>query len=217
MAANSSSAFFDPMEIFMRLAKVLVLGASLATASSVHAFGVGARIGTTGVGGDVAWSIAPTLSARLGYSALSWSKDVSTDTVRYDGKLKLSNLSGLLDFHPLGPFRLTGGLVANDNKYDLRAERPGGSLEGTVKAGRRTAPYLGIGYGNVAGLGVNFYADLGLIFQGSPKATLTANCAPSTACTALQNEAAAEQARLEDELKRFKYYPVLNIGITIGF
>lgn len=88
-----------------------------------------------------------------------------------------------------------------------------------MKAGRSTAPYLGVGYGNVAGTGVNFYADFGLIFQGSPKATLTANCGSLSAgaCTTLRNEAAAEQARLEDELKRFKYYPVVNVGITIGF
>lgn len=203
----------------MRLVKIISVGAALAAASSVHAFGIGARVGTTGVGADVGWRVAPTLSARLGYSALSWSKDVSTDLARYDGKLKLSNLSGMLDFSPLGPFRLTGGLILNDNKYDLRAERSGGSLEGTVKAGRSAAPYLGIGYGNVAGLGVNFYADFGLIFQGSPKATLNANCGSLSAgpCTTLRNEAAAEQARLEDKLRNFKYYPVVNIGLTIGF
>ena len=28
---------------------------------------------------------------------------------------------------------------------------------------------------------------------------------------------AAEQQRLQDELKNAKYYPVLNIGLTIGF
>jgi hypothetical protein len=215
--------------------KIIILSGSLLAAGSVHALGVGIRAGTMGLGLDLGWRVAPTLSARLGYSGLSWNRDVSTDEVRYDGKLKLSNLSGMLDFSPLGPFRLTGGLIYNDNKYDMRAEPSGGSFRisgrtysasdvgsfgGSVNSGRRLAPYLGVGYGNVAGLGINFYADLGIIFQGSPKANLSASCGPALsagACAQLQNDVAAEQARLEDRLKRFRYYPVLNLGLTVGF
>jgi hypothetical protein len=198
---------------------VLFLAAMLA-AGSAQAAGIGVRAGTTGIGADVAWGIAPTLSARVGYSAMKWSHDVETSNVDYDGKLKLSNLSGMLDFHPLGPiFRITGGVILNDNKYDVRGERLGGTLSGTVEPGRSAAPYLGIGWGTVAGTGVNFYADLGVMFMGSPKARLSANCGglSAGACASLQGEVAAEQARLEDELKRFKYYPVLNIGLTVGF
>ena len=219
----------------MKAFQVLCMAAALAGAGSVQAAGIGIRAGTTGIGGDVAWGIAPTLSARLGYSALRWSRDVSTDGVRYDGTLKLSNLSGLLDFSPLGPFRLTGGLVYNDNRYDMRGEPDGatyrlggrtyttadiGSLSGTVSSGRSLAPYLGVGYGNVSGMGVNFYADAGILFQGSPRARLSASCGPSlgaAACSQLQSDVAAEQGRLEDRLKRFRYYPVLNVGVTIGF
>jgi hypothetical protein len=192
---------------------------ALVSASSALAAGIGVRAGTTGVGADVAWSIAPTLSARLGYSALKWNRDVTTDLGRFDGKLKLSNFNTFLDFSPLGPFRLTGGFLFNDNKYELSGERSGGSLSGTVKPGKSAAPYLGIGYGNVSGLGVNYYVDLGVVFQGSPRASLSANCTSpgSGACTTLESEVAAEQARLQDKLKDFKYYPVLNIGLTIGF
>lgn len=203
----------------MKVLKVMGFVAALAAAGSVHAFGVGARVGTTGVGGDVAWRLAPTLSARVGYSALKWDRDVSTDTVSYDGKLKLSNLNTFLDFSPLGPFRLTGGFIFNNNKYDLRGESGGGAIVGNVKTGRSAAPYLGVGYGNVSGLGVNFYADLGVMLQGSPRASLTAECGSLSAgaCASLRSRAADEQARLEDKLKDFKYYPVLNIGVTVGF
>ena len=204
----------------MRLAKFVVMGVALATAGSAQAFGIGVRAGTTGVGGDVAWRLAPTLSARLGYSALSWNKDVDTDNVRYDGKLKLGNFNTFIDFSPLGPFRLTGGLIFNDNKYDVRGDTgSGSSISGTVKSGKSAAPYLGIGYGNVSGLGVNFYADLGVMFQGSPRASLTANCGSlsGAACTTLQSQVAAEQRRLEDKLDNFRYYPVLNLGLTVGF
>ena len=204
----------------MKLGKLAVLAAALAAAGSAHAFGIGVRAGTTGLGADVAWKLAPTLSARLGYSRLDWDLDTSTDRLDYDGKLKLSAVNAFLDFSPLGPFRITGGFLFGDNQFDVSANRSGGSISGTVEPGRSAAPYLGIGYGNVSGLGVNFYTDLGIAFHGTPKVALHANCgsfAGTAQCTTLQSEAASEQARLEDKLKKYKYYPVLNIGLTIGF
>ena len=207
---------------YVPLLVVRLIGILLATltVTSVQAAGVGLRAGTTGVGVDVAWGIAPTLSARVGYSALKWSHDVETSTVDYDGKLKLSNVNGMIDFHPLGPlFRLTGGVILNDNKYDVRDTNLGGRLSGSVEAGRSAAPYLGIGWGTVAGAGINFYADIGIMFMGSPKASLAADCASLSAgdCASLRSRVATEEQRLEDELKRLKYYPVFNLGLTIGF
>jgi hypothetical protein len=195
---------------------------ALAAAGSAQAFGIGVRAGTTGLGADVAWDIAPTLSARLGYSGGKIGYDADTDQFNYDGDLKLSNVNALLDFAPLGPFfRISGGFVFNDNKFEARGTSTStpGAINGTVKSGKSAAPYLGIGFGRVSGTGVNFYADLGVMFQGSPSASLTADCTglSGAQCTTLQSQAAAEQARLEDELKNFKYYPVLNIGLTIGF
>ena len=204
----------------MRSAKYAVVGLALAAAGSAHAAGIGVRAGTTGVGADVAFGVAPTLSARLGYSAGNVDLNVNTSQVNYDGKVKLSNFNTFLDWSPLGPFRLTGGFIFNDNKMDVNTDNIGGaSISGTVKSGNSAAPYLGIGYGNVAGAGVNFYADLGIMFQGSPKATLNVNCGSLTPaqCAPVQSQIAAEQQRLQDELKNAKYYPVLNIGITIGF
>jgi hypothetical protein len=214
----------------MKLAKIFVATALVAATFHAQAAGVGLRAGTTGVGGDVGWNLAPTLDARLGYSALSFGHNLHTTDVRYDAKLKLSNLSALLDFHPFpGAFRFTGGLIANDNKYNLSGTgtsyRINGNtynasevgLSGTVKSGRSVAPYLGIGYGNVARAGVNFYFDVGIMFMGSPKASLVASCGGSANCTQLRNDLNAEQARLQDDLSRFKYYPVANVGLTIGF
>jgi hypothetical protein len=199
-----------------------MVAAAFAACGSVHAAGIGIRAGSTGIGADVAFNVAPTLDARVGYSALKWSHDVDTSNVSYKGDAKLSNLNALLDFHPLGPvFRLTGGFILNDNKYEATGHPNGapGTFNAKVEAGNRAAPYLGIGWGNVAGAGVNFYADLGVMYMGSPKATLSADCSGLSAsqCSALQSQVASEQSALEDKLHRFKVYPVLNIGITIGF
>jgi hypothetical protein len=209
------------LEAIVRSAKYALVGLALVAAGSAQAAGIGVRAGTTGVGADVAWDLAPTLSARLGYSGGSVDHDVTTN-ITYHGKLKLSNFNTFLDFAPLGPlFRITGGFIFNDNKFDVQSDTVNGvNISGTVKPEKSAAPYLGIGYGSVSGAGVNFYADLGIMFQGTPQASLTANCgafAGTPQCTNAQNQVAAEQQRLQDELKNAKYYPVLNIGLTIGF
>lgn len=221
----------------MKWMKPCVLVATMLTAAgAAQGAGVGVRAGTTGVGADLGFSLMPTLSARIGYSGLSYNTTVDQTDVKYDTKLRLSNLNLLLDFSPLpGPFRVTGGFIFNDNKADVTGEPTNGtytingvtypaaaigSLGGTVKSGNRAAPYLGIGYGNVAGAGVNFYFDLGVMFQGTPSASLSATCGsalPTAACSQLQRDVAAEQTRLQNEISRFKYYPVANIGVTIGF
>jgi len=190
------------------------------TAVSAHAAGLGLRAGTTGLGADLGWGVMPTLGARVGLSGMKFNTEVDSNDVRYDAKAKIGNLSALLDWSPLGPFRISAGLVATSNKLDVTGQEQFGTLTGTVKPGRSVAPYLGIGYGNVWTKGVNFYFDLGIMFQGSPKADLSLTCGASVSvpdCTQAQNEVAAEERRLEDELKNFKYYPVLNLGITIGF
>lgn len=193
----------------------------LAACGTAHAIGAGLKIGTTGIGGDVAMSVFPLVDARIGWAGGSLSRSYSTSGASYDGKMKLNNLNALLDFHPLGPtFRLTGGVILNDNKYDATGT-PSNGLAGSYSAsvkGNSAAPYLGVGWGRVAGMGINWYADLGAMFMGSPKATITANCAaPGAGCTALQNQAAAEQSALQDKINSFKVYPVLSIGFTIGF
>jgi hypothetical protein len=221
----------------MRFGRSILLVALAATAGTVHAAGAGLRIGTTGVGADFGWDIAPTLGGRVGLSGGNISRDFSTDDVKYDAKLKLANANLFLDWSPLGPFRITAGVIPNNNKIDLSGEPNGngtftingvtysaaqvGSLSGNVKPGNSIAPYLGIGYGNVWTKGVNFYFDLGVMFQGSPKVSLQANCNPTVVgaaqCAAIQNDVEAERQKVEDKVKKYQYFPVANIGITIGF
>jgi hypothetical protein len=217
------------------LGRFFVAVALLCLAQAAGAAGAGIRAGTTGIGGDIAFEVLPTLSARVGYSYLSFSTTVDSSDVEYDAKPKLSNGNLFLDWSPLGPFRITGGLILNGNKIDVNAVPTGGtytingvvypaaavgSLSGTVDSGKSAAPYIGIGYGNVAGAGVNFYFDLGVMYQGNPKATLTAVCGPSlpaAQCSQLQANVAAEAVDLQESINNFKYFPVVSFGVTIGF
>ncbi|MGQ5523471.1 hypothetical protein ACUHMQ_09430 [Chitinimonas sp. PSY-7] len=202
-------------------------------AGNSYAAGVGVRAGTTGLGGDVAWDIFPTFSARVGFSALNLNGTVKESNIDYNARMKLNNLSGLIDWHPLGPFRLTAGLVASGNKFSLKGKPTNGNFQlngntynadgvvinGDVKAKNRVAPYFGVGYGNVSGAGVNFYGDLGVILQGGAKANLNVSCGnlPAAQCINIRNDLESERRKLEDGLKGFKAWPVLNVGLTIGF
>lgn len=219
----------------MKHGKIALFLLGMVAAGSASAAGVGVRAGTTGIGVDIGWSLVPTLSARVGYSGLSFSSSVNTDDVDYDGDIKLSNLSALLDWSPLGPFRITAGLVGADNKVDITGTPAGstytingttyqasdvGNLRGKVKIGKGVTPYLGFGYGNVAGAGVNFYFDVGLMFPGTPRATLTANCGVALSpaqCAQLEDDVESERVRVQDEMDKYRLYPVINIGFTIGF
>jgi hypothetical protein len=208
----------------MRYGKLLLLGALAVAAGSAQAVGLGVRAGTTGLGVDYGFAVAPTLGGRVGLSGMNFKTDVDTSDVRYDAKAKLANLNLLLDFSPAGPFRISAGFIANDNKVDLRGQPSGGSfqgtsLNGTVKPDKRFAPYLGVGYGNVWTMGVNFYVDAGIMFQGSPQVSLNVDCGTASAaqCAQAQTQVEAERQRVQDKLDKFKYYPVINLGITIGF
>jgi hypothetical protein len=215
------------MKIRTGYGKVVVVAILAAAAGVAQAGGVGVRAGTTGVGVDLGGDVIPTLGWRLGLSGMNVSTHVDTNDVRYDAKAKVLTGSLLLDWSPLGPFRISGGFMPNRNKIDLSGQPSGGgsfpagsSLTGDVKPERSFAPYLGVGYGNVWTRGVNFYFDLGVMFQGSPQVNLSVNCGPSVSagdCATARNEVEAERQRVQDKVDRYKYYPVANIGLTIGW
>ncbi|MBB5017221.1 hypothetical protein HNQ59_000483 [Chitinivorax tropicus] len=216
--------------------KKIVAVACLLVAGSASAVGVGLRAGTTGVGGDVGMNLIPMLDGRLGWSGLNYNRTINDTDVEYDGKLRMRNFSALVDFSVAGPFRLTGGLVYADNKLKVTGKpRNGtytfngrtytaaeiGSASGEVKGKNTIAPYLGVGYGSVAGAGVNFYADLGVMLAGGSKTSLTVDCGTAIIgtpqCTQLQADAEEERRKLDDKVSGFKVWPVINIGVTIGF
>jgi len=210
----------------MRYSRAFLVALISAAAGSAQAGGVGLRAGTTGLGADFGFDIAPTLGGRVGLSAMNWNTHVDTSDVRYDAKAKILTGSLLLDWSPLGPFRVSGGFMPNNNKIDLTGQPSGGgtfpagsNVTGNVKPERSFAPYLGVGYGNVWTKGVNFYFDLGVMFQGTPEVSLSLNCgsANPAQCATAQTRLEAERQRVQDKVDRYKYYPVANIGLTIGW
>lgn len=186
---------------------------------------VDVRASTLGVGLEVAVPLNECVAFRVGVNRFTRSFNTSTGSansqVNYNGNLKLSSGELLLDWHPFeGIAHLTAGVLYNDNKFDLNSVGPftvnGVQYNaGTVSAKvtfNKAAPYLGFGWsGQAKKQGWSIKSDFGVLFQGSPKATLSASD-PAVAANL-----AAEQAILNDKLKNYKYYPVLSIGIGYAY
>src|SRR5687768_8541096 len=102
--------------------------AALLGAGSVQAAGLGLRLGTTGIGGDIGFQLTSSLTARVGYAGYSTDLDIDEQDIRYQGKLKWSNASALVDWYFLGKLRLTGGIYSANNKVDVTGTPSGGTF-----------------------------------------------------------------------------------------
>ncbi|MFT3931775.1 MAG: hypothetical protein QM709_15915 [Spongiibacteraceae bacterium] len=217
--------------------KASLLATALCAPLLAHAeFGIYAKAGTFGFGGGIGYGVTENLTARLGYTAFNYDTDVDTDDVNYDAEAKIGGGELMLDWHPFsGSFRLTAGMIANRNKIDVEAKANQsvtingttytssqlGTLDGTVDF-KSTAPYLGIGWGNVAGKNGNFHfvADIGVVFQGSPDVKLNGTCGASLSapqCSQLQSNVQAEEDDLNDEVSDYKHWPVISFGLGYRF
>ena len=223
----------------MKIAKIVpILLVALAAANTAQARDIATTVnlGTSGLGLHLSTPVAPKLNARVGLNYASYSYDGNTSDVEYDFKLKLATVDALLDYYPFdGAFRVSGGVVYNGNNIDAKAKPNNngtytingrtyssaavGDLAGKIDF-RKTAPYLGIGWGNaLKAAGWSFGMDLGVTFQGSPKTSLTSTgCTPpAPICTQIATDVAVENAKLADEVKDFKLYPVVRVGVSYRF
>ena len=196
--------------------------------------GLTGKIGTLGYGAELNLGLTDSVGARIGLNAFTYKHNANSSTVNYDFNLQMQTVSALADWYPFkGSFRTSAGLMYNNNKVSLAGLPTGGSytingttytsadvgsLQGTMTF-NKVAPYLGIGWGNpvAKNKGWGMTSDIGVLFQGNPKTSLVATCGatlPAPQCTTLQNDAAAENTKLQNDLSNFKWWPVVAIGIS---
>jgi hypothetical protein len=202
---------------------------------------VGASAGTLGAGASVAVSLGERVALRTGFNFFAATFDETFDGIPYDARPRLESVPLLVDVRPgRGGFHLTGGILLNRNELQARARIGGGafiggrlygqdevpSLSGRI-ASRRTAPYVGIGFGGMPGGSgreagrVSMAIELGVVAHGRPRAELTGvTTLTGEARELFDRNVAAEQAELQQELDRLPavigLYPVLNLGVTVG-
>ena len=181
------------------------------------------QLGTNGLGLGYAASVSQDWAVRGQLNALpkqSFSGDVGDfgtgSKLTIDIDWNSVQLVG--DWYPGdGGFRLSGGVVFNNNKITIsgtgNVNNKPATVNAEVKMSDGVAPYLGIGYSTrpkvAKGLGFNY--DVGVMFQ-NPKSTLTATGAGVT-----QADIDAQNAKVQDAINKLKVMPVLAIGVSYSF
>lgn len=208
-----------------------VLGAAcfgLATANAgAMEMAVAAKLGTLGLGVEGTFGLTEHFNARLGFNRFNYDRTEDISDIEYDLDLEWQSISLLADWHPFGnSFRFTAGLMNNGNELKGSSTSSGVTVGDTFYPGigldakldfDSTAPYLGVGWGNAltAERGWGFNVDVGIMYQGSGNVTLT----PTGPNASLVDPAdvAAEEQNFEDDIRDYKYYPVLSFGISYKF
>jgi len=194
--------------------------------------GTAVKVGTTGFGADVTFGLAETMNLRAGLSMLSLSFDFEDDddddelTLNID----LQTIPLLLDWHPWrNNFRLSGGIMLNNNELSLEADAGEEVTLNDVEyrvdslsmdvAFDTVSPYLGIGYGNAVRQGGRwrFAFDFGVMFHGTPKVTGRAEASNPALQERLNRDFDEELEELRDDLSGFTMYPVLTLGLSYRF
>lgn len=193
---------------------------------------VGLKAGSLGAGVELETSLGDMFGARLGANYLPYDYSGTGDDIKYDFDLQLMTLGAFLDWHPFkGSFRLTGGVLYNGNSLDATAESSQtfdigdntytgdqvGTLAGEISF-NDIVPYAGLGWNTAFGDDGNwgFIFELGVMFQGSPSADLSAIGTAANDPT-FQADLAKEEKSLQDDLDNFEYYPVISIGFNYQF
>ena len=188
--------------------------------------------GTLGVGPEIAYRYGPNLGMRVNAGYFSYNRDQTLDDIDYNGKLKLNSVGLQADWYPFGGgFRLSLGGRSNSNKIDLKGNPSSsveidgttytpaevGTLTGTVKSSS-FAPTFALGYGGTLAKGFTMGVELGVMYQGSPKINdLHSSGGLFSSNPIFLADVKAEQQRMEDDAKDFKYWPVLQIDLLYRF
>ncbi|MGB5246549.1 MAG: hypothetical protein WBM54_02400 [Woeseia sp.] len=190
----------------------------------------GAKAGTLGIGIETRWQPIPWFDLRAGLNRYDYEDNGAQAGISYDATLELDTLyaTGNLRF-PLSPMRLSLGVFNNKNKLVMQSREAnayviGGQTYTSDEVGQlrsttsfdSPSPYVGIGFDFelVNRLGLNL--DLGVLWQGDPKVTLTSDGSLSDD-PAYQQRMEEERQELEKESEDFKAWPVISLGLHFNF
>ena len=227
------------IKVNLMMVPVLLVGVLVQTNAAMAQRTVVGKIGTLGAGLEYVHPFSSKLAVGLGLNGLSYDDSLEESNINYDAQLDMQSFALVGDFHPFANgFRLSAGVMHNGNEFSLVGTPTGsetvdingknydandiGSLESLIGF-KSTAPYLGIGWGKTpnSGKGWGFDMDLGVLFQGTPLVSLTANCSDALieagGCDELQDNVAEEEKSLTIDSEDFEFLPVISIGASYTF
>lgn len=199
-------------------------------ASADSSLGIGAKVGTLGLGLEATWRPVPFVDVRIGANSYDYGYDGAQAGLAYNGTLSLDTVYATGNFHfPVSPFRLTLGMFSNGNEIqlssvDLGTFDIGGTTYTSADVGQLTnvvsfkgsAPYVGIGFDFDVFNKVGMNLDLGVLLQGEPQVVMQASGLLANDPTFLA-AAEIERQQLADDMASFKVYPVVSLGVVFNF
>lgn len=209
---------------------LLALATMAPAAASAQTLSIAPKIGTVGVGADLGIGLSDAVVIRAGFGVfpIDWEQEYSG----IDWRVQVpSDVTLGIDFHPGGSvFRLSAGAMMRNEDLTIDGAYEGsvtiggetytdeevGALTGVVE-NNRIAPFGMIGVGKHGTSGFGLFIDLGAAYLGDP--TLTVDASGLVADDPdFQAALERERTEVEDELDIWaRWYPMLNVGITIGF
>ena len=202
-----------------------------APAEADKLFGIGVKAGTLGIGIEGTWRPpVPWLDLRVGANAYDYSDSGTYSSVPYAGTLSLDSYYATANLHfPLSPFRVTAGIYENGNELQLTSSGSGiyeiggipfdaadvGTLR-SVTSFAGTSPYFGVGFDFTVLNRVGLNLDFGVLWQGEPDVTLTAD---GVIADDPLFQLALEQERqdIAEEVSDYKAWPVVSLGFVVNF
>jgi hypothetical protein len=209
-------------------AVVLTVVAALPASASAQ-IGIAGRVGTMGLGGDVGISLSPNLMLRGGVGIQPINPTATISDIKFNLNLPSSFMvAGLALFPSGGGLRLEGGVLYKpddttlDGTYTTDQTIGGntytpaqiGTLSGRAAAAKSLAPYAMLGFGKIAAKGIGLFLDLGAAFTGD--ATLTVTSSNPNQSAQFKADLETERKKWEDDLNKYKVYPMVNLGLRIG-
>jgi hypothetical protein len=155
--------------------------------------GVGVKMSTLGIGGDVAIAVSHRTNVRFGFNAFSYGHTFDKDGVTYGGTLDLRSAQATYDIFLLKGLHVSPGvLFYNGNQVTANASVPGGQtftlsntsyisdaanpVTGTGKLSLyKAAPMVLFGIGNLVPRNSHHFStsfEIGAAYQGPPRVTL---------------------------------------------
>lgn len=191
---------------------------------------IGLGIGTLGIVGEASFKASQNFVVRVNGNWGQLDFDETVDQNSFSGSARLYGAGLIGDWHPFaGSFRLSGGVRYHVSEFegsisgeDIEVDGTTytaaqyGRLTATVENGNRVAPYMGFGWdsAHVGGSGMSISLDLGVLYIGDPKATLTT----TRTVAGLQDDLDSEVKKIKDDYGRFgRFWPVVSIAAKYTF
>lgn len=237
--------------VFASTLLIIATGAAFCQSeSAIGPVGVGVKVSTLGVGAEVATSVLRRMDLRAGFNVLGYSRDFTSDGIAYDGHLNFKTVEGHVDIFPFrGSFHVSPGVLAYINDPIKATAFVTGSQSftlggvtyygdnavpttGTGKVDfNQAAPMLTVGWGNLVprkhSKHFSFPVELGVAFQGSPKATLNlagnvcaspgVDCRSISSDPTVQSNIVAQQNKINNSISFFQAYPIISAGFGYKF